>query len=96
MASILEKLRVYGGKWSPKSNDNFSNEDIENCESAVVVPSEYGQSVCLTLKSGSKRYLPVSNTSRAVENGEQINIAECKVVTLGREGNDDIMRIEVK
>lgn len=93
---ILNALRLYRGKWQVKSIDKFDANDAADVAKATVVPSEFGQSVCMTLKSGGSKYLPLSNTSRAVANGEEINVAECNVVTLGREGDDDIMRIEVK
>lgn len=96
MASFLEKLRLYRGKWNVKSVDKFDAAEAASISSAVVVPSDFGQSVCMTLKSGGSRYMPLSNTSRAVANGEEINVADCNVVTLGREGDDDIYRIEVK
>jgi hypothetical protein len=92
----LNALRLYRGKWQVKSIDKFDAADAADVKSAVVVPSDFGQSVCMTLKSGGARYLPVSNTSRALADGEQVNVAECNVVTLGREGDDDIYRIEVK
>lgn len=93
---ILDALRLYRGKWSVKSVDKFDANEAANVQSAKVVPSEFGQSVCMTLKSGGSKYMPLSNTSRAVANDEQINVADCNVVTLGREGDEDIYRIEVK
>ena len=92
----LDALRLYRGKWQVKSVDQFNADDAANVKSATVVPSEFGQSVCMTLKSGGAKYMPLSNTSRAVANGEQIDVAKTNVVTLGREGDDDIYRIEVK
>lgn len=93
---ILNALRLYRGKWQVKSVDKFDENDAANVESAKVVPSEFGQSVCMTLKSGGTKYVPVSNTSRALANGEEINVADTNIVTLGREGDADIYRMEVK
>ena len=93
---ILNALRLYRGKWQVKSIEKFDANDAADVKSAVVVPSEFGQSVCMTLRSGGSKYLPLSNTSRAVANGEEINVADCNVVTLSREGDEDIHRIEVK
>jgi hypothetical protein len=93
---ILNALRLYRGKWQVKSIDKFDANDAADVKSAVVVPSEFGQSVCMTLKSGGTKYLPLSNTSRAVANGEEIDVTKTNVVTLGREGDEDIHRIEVK
>lgn len=93
---ILNALRLYRGKWQVKSVDAFDANDAAAVSSAKVVPSEFGQSVCMTLKTGGQKYMPLSNTSRAVANGEEINLAECNVVTLEREGDEDIHRLEVK
>lgn len=92
----INALRLYRGKWQVKSVDKFDVNDAADVAKAEVVPSDFGQSVCMTLKSGGTKYLPVSNTSRALADGEQVNVAECNVVTLGREGDEDIYRIEVK
>ena len=93
---ILSALRTYRGKWAVKSIEKFPAADAADVKSAVVVPSDFGQSVCMTLKSGGSKYIPVSNTSRALANGEEINLENTNVVTLGRDGDDDIMRLEVK
>ena len=93
---ILNALRLYRGKWQVKSIYQFDAADAADVKSAVVVPSEFGQSVCMTLHSGGTKYMPLSNTSRAVANGENIDVKNTNVVTLGREGDDDIYRIEVK
>lgn len=93
---ILNALRLYRGKWQVKSVDKFDANDAADVASAKVVPSEFGQSVCMTLKSGGTKYIPVSNTSRALANGEEINVADANIVTLGREGDNDIYRMEVK
>lgn len=92
----INALRLYRGKWQVKSVEKFDANDAADVAKAEVVPSDFGQSVCMTLKSGGTKYLPVSNTSRALADGEQVNVAECNVVTLGREGDNDIYRIEVK
>lgn len=94
--SFFDALRLYPGKWQVKSIDKFGANDAANVASAKVVPSEFGQSVCMTLKSGGQKYIPVSNTSRALANGEEIDVADTNIVTLGREGSDDIYRMEVK
>ena len=94
--SIFDALRTYRGKWAVKSVEKLSADDINSVSSATVVPSEYGQSVCMTLKSGGQKFVPVSNTSRAVANGEHIDLNQANIVTLGRDGDDDIYRMEIK
>lgn len=94
--SILSSLRVYRGKWNVKNVVAFSSEDINAVAKAEVVASDFGLSVCLFLKDGGLKYMPVSNSSRVEVNvGDVVNLSACNCVTLGREGDDDIYRIEI-
>lgn len=91
--NILSAIKVYPGSWAVKDTRNFSAEELEQIVSAVVVDSQYGNSVCLTLKSGGKGFIPLSNTSSA-QVGDAIDMASAKLMTLGREGDADIYRID--
>lgn len=93
MANIFSSLRMYAGKWLFKESRKFSAEEIAAVESATVVPSQYGNSVCFIMKSGGQTYIPLSqNSSKAV--GESINLAEAELLTLGKQGEADIFRVE--
>ena len=52
MANIFSSLRVYAGKWNLKSSRAFSPEEVAAVASAVVVASQYGNSVCFTMVGG--------------------------------------------
>ena len=93
MASIFSNLREYAGKWSVKERKAFSAEDKAEVVSATVVPSQYGSSVCFFMKSGGQKYIPLSNTSKA-QVGQSINLDNAQIITLGKSGEEDIMRIE--
>lgn len=93
MANIFSSLRVYAGKWNLKSSRAFSPEEIAAVASAVVVASQYGNSVCFTMVGGGQTFIPLSNSSSKTV-GESINLASAKLLTLGKDGEFDIFRVE--
>lgn len=92
--NIFSSLRVYAGKWAVKASRAFSQEEIDAVDSASVVDSQYGMSVCFFMKSGGNTFIPLSNNSSA-QVGDTVNLANAKLLTLGREGDNDIYRIEI-
>ena len=93
MASIFDKLEVYAQKWAVTSSRQFSSKELEVVESAVVVESDYGKSVCFFMKSGGRTYLPLS-TQSSLEAGEIVDLSTAKIITLSKSGESDIMRVE--
>lgn len=93
---ILNSLRLYRGKWEESGRSAFAAEDINEVASATVVASDFGHSVCFMLKSGGMKFMPVSNTSKPTQVGDTVNLENATVVTLSREGDADIQRIEIK
>lgn len=57
--NIFSNLRVYAGKWSVKETRNFTAEEISQVSQAVVVPSDYGNSVQFTMVGGGLTYIPL-------------------------------------
>ena len=93
MANIFSSLRVYAGKWNLKSSRAFSPEEVAAVASAVVVASQYGNSVCFTMVGGGQTFIPLSqNSAKAV--GDSIDLASAKLLTLGKSGESDIFRVE--
>lgn len=91
--SIFSNLREYASKWSEKARRNFSDEEKAEVASATVVPSQFGSSVCFFMKAGGQKYIPLSNTSKA-EIGQSINLDNAQLITLGKAGEEDIVRVE--
>lgn len=91
--SIFSELREYASKWSEKARRNFSDEEKAEVASATVVPSQFGSSVCFFMKAGGQKYIPLSNTSKA-EIGQSINLDNVQLITLGKAGEKDIVRVE--
>ena len=91
--NIFSSLRVYAGKWAVKATRVFSQEEIDAVDTASVVDSQYGMSVCFFMKSGGQTFIPLSNTS-SLNVGDTVDLANAKLLTLGREGEADIFRVE--
>lgn len=91
--NIFNSLRQYAGKWSVKNTRDFTSEEINAVKEAVVVPSSFGLSVCFFLKAGGQSYIPLSSTS-SKGSGEIIDMNSAKLVTLCKEGESDIFRVE--
>ena len=94
MATIFDSLPIYAGKWSEKSSRNFTQEEIDAVDTAVVVSSAYGSSVRFMMKSGGQTYIPLSSNATAGV-GEVVDLAKAKLITLSKSGESDIVRVGV-
>ena len=92
--NIFNSLRVYAGKWEVKSNRDFTEEEIKAVVHAVVVPSQYGNSVQFTMIGGGLTYIPLDQNS-ALGAGETVDLTKAKLVTLGKAGENDIYRVSI-
>lgn len=93
MANIFASLRQYAGKWAVKATRNFTAEEIAAVSSNQIVASQYGNSLCFFMKNGGMTFIPMSNTSTKGV-GESVDLNTAKLVTLGKEGESDIYRVE--
>lgn len=92
--NIFNAIKVYNGKWQVKNTRNFTQEEIDAVKSASVVDSQYGLSVCFILWSGGQSYIPLDqNSTKSV--GDSIDLSKAQLLTLGREGDSDIMRVSI-
>ena len=92
--SIFESLRLYAGKWSVKDSRAFTADEIGAVDHAVVVASQYGNSVCFFMKSGGQTFIPLSNASTKGV-GEAVELKDAKLLTLTKQGEADITRVEI-
>lgn len=93
MSNIFASLRTYAGKWSEKSRRAFTAEEVNSVKSAVVVNSNYGISVCFMMKSGGQTFIPLASTSSKGV-GESVDLNYASLITLQKDGEADIMRVE--
>ena len=94
MANIFEGRTVYGGSWNVVDSRSFDAEEIAAVKKAEVVSSQYGNSVCFFMKSGGQVYIPLSNQS-SLAVGDTVDMAKAKILTLHRDGDEDIARIDI-
>lgn len=75
-----------------KATRKFSTDEIAAVSKATVVDSQYGQSVQFLMVSGGMTFIPLDqNSSKAT--GEEIDLNQAELVTLGKEGEADIYRV---
>ena len=92
--SIFDSLRVYAGKWEVKSSREFTEEEIKAVVQAVVVPSQYGNSVQFTMISGGLTFIPLDQNS-TLGIGEIVDLTKARLVTLCKSGENDIYRVSI-
>ena len=92
--NIFSSLRVYAGKWEVKSIRGFTEEEIKAVVQAVVVPSQYGNSVQFTMAGGGLTFIPLDQNS-TLGSGEIVDLTKAKLTTLEKSGEADIYRVTV-
>lgn len=91
--NIFASLKVYAGKWSEKSVRKFTAEEIAAVTLAVVVPSQYGNSVQFIRKEGGMSFIPLDQNS-TLGVGEMVDLTKAELVTLEKQGEADILRVK--
>lgn len=91
--NLFEGKTVYGeGSWKVTSERAFDAEEKAMISRAEVTSSDYGMSCCFFLKGGGQVYVPMSRDSKLLA-GDTVDVEKAKILTLHREGSDDIERI---
>lgn len=80
-------------KWRVIEERPFTTEEIDAVQNAVVVANQYGKSVCFYMKAGGQSYIPLTHDSE-IGVGESVNVINLQLLTLAREGDQDIMRVK--
>jgi hypothetical protein len=90
---FLDKLRTYAGSWSEAGREKLSKAEVAQVESATVVEGQYGLSMCFVMKTGGKKFMPLSRDSQ-LEEGDSVDVKSVEIVTLERDGDEDIYRAD--
>lgn len=85
---LLEQVKG----WIVKEIRSFSPEEIAAVKRAEVVASKYGNSICFFMQSGGQTHIPLCESS-SLAVGDNFDLTTAKVITLCREGKDDIYRV---
>lgn len=92
--NIFNNLQVYGGSWNVINSRALDPEEINAVNKAEIVASDFGKSVCFFMKSGGTTYIPLSRDA-TLGIGDSVDLSKAKVLTLHRDGSDDITRIDI-
>lgn len=95
MQNVFSGLTNYAGNWSVINRRDFNEEEKAAVKSAHVVSSQYGSSVCFMMSSGGQTYIPVSRDSNLAV-GDSIDLDKVELLTLHRDGDEDIVRVAEK
>lgn len=92
--NIFDSLKKYADGWTPKGSRAFNEQELSSIRSAEVVQSQYGYSVCFFFVGGGQSYIPLSRDSVA-SLGTKVDVSQAKLLTLSKEGENDIVRVEI-
>ena len=95
MSSIFDAVKLYNSEWTEVNNRKFTPEECAAVQGVSVVASQYGKSVCFFMKRGGQTYIPMSNHGNDAALGSSIDMHNAKIVTLHREGDGNILRVEI-
>lgn len=92
--NIFSTLKVYATKWQVINKRFFDKEEIDCVQEAKVVSSKCGLSVRFLMKVGTQTFIPLDQNSKLSE-GDIVNLNKAEIITLHRDGDDDIHRVLV-
>lgn len=90
---LFDGLQSYAGKFEEIGRRHFTAEEINAVTRAEVKSSDYGLSCCFFMKSGVRKYIPMS-TNSSYQLGDTVDLTKAQVVTLHRDGDGNILRVE--
>lgn len=94
--SIFSELKSYAvGQWEVTKEERLSAKEIKSITEGTVVESKYGLSAKLLLAAGGCKFIPLSRDSDLAE-GDDIEPSAIVLITLSKEGEADIVRLDMK
>ena len=92
--NIFNILPIYAPKWELADSRNFTKEEIEGVIQAIVVASQYGNSVQFTMKAGGCTFIPLDRNS-TLGVGDLVDMSVARLVTLTKPGETNIYRVDI-
>lgn len=80
--------------WKITNSRSFTQEEISEVTDTRVVKSQYGLSVEFSMKKGGVSYIPIAGKD-IISIGAKVNLHTAKILTLSKDGEKDIYRIEL-
>lgn len=92
--NVFAGLQTYGESWNKVAERPFNESEIKAVRQATITSGEYGLSVCFLMQAGGQKYIPVSKMGHQPNDGEVVDLATAKLVTLERSGSGRILKVE--
>lgn len=93
LLKATSKSDISSATWKVVEERAFTKEEINAVNQAVVVTSQYGNSIQFTMNENDKPcYIPLDK-SCDIKTGEVIDIAKAKLLTLEKKGESKIYRV---
>lgn len=80
--------------WKVIEERPFDAEEIDAVSQAIVVVSQYGNSVRFIMKAGGETYISLDKNSN-IAVGEVVDMRQAKLLTLEKEGESNIVRVKI-
>lgn len=99
--NIFDLMKSYQSEWNEVESREFTAEEQKAVESATVVTSNYGKSVCFLLPGGIKKFMALEPVAEA-NVGDTLDMSAIKIVHLTYNGTNpdqkvkDIFRVRVR
>ena len=88
----LENTDLYNDEWLITNIRSFTKEEVAEVESAVIVESRFGRSVCFTMKVGGQHYIPVDLQSDS-RIGDAVETNKALLVTYSKKDEASVFRV---
>lgn len=79
-------------KWTIKEERPFTHEEIDAVDKAIVVSTQYGNSVQFFMKNGGCTFIPLDSFS-TLNAGDEFDFKKATIRIYGKDGEGDIYRV---
>lgn len=91
--NIFDLMTSYKAEWKEVKSRKFTEEEQKCVESATVVASNYGKSVCFLMPGGIKKFMPLEPIATC-SLGDKLDMSAIEIVKLVYEGNNPDQKVK--
>lgn len=93
LQKTASKFDISSDTWKVVEERDFTQEEINAVSQAIVVTSQYGNSIQFTMnENGKPCYIPLDKSCE-IKTGKVIDITKAKLLTLEKKGESKIYRV---
>ena len=91
--NFFDLITSYKAEWKEVKSRKFTEEEQKSVESATVVASNFGKSVCFLLPGGIKKYVPLEPIANCSLD-DKLDMSSIEIVKLVYEGNNPNQKVK--